>query len=243
MIAVISVIIIAISIALLCIETLPEVKKCQQSRNDFNITSNLNYQSLCFYLNPLSVFVIETICTGWFTMELLMRFISAPNKFQFVKASGNIVDLISILPYILQVTETSSRFGILRIIRVVRVFRIFKLARHFKGLQILAQTFKSSANELAMLSLFMMIGIVLFSSCVYFIEIDSENSDFQSIPGAFWYTLITMTTVSHMNTKNFIFYRLILNPLFQRSVMVTWCPKRPSAKSWVVCVQSLAYSH
>jgi hypothetical protein len=198
-IAIISLVIITVSIALLCIETLPEVKRCLV-RNELNLTTTTNtdnYQSMCFYFNSASLFTIETICTAWFTMELLVRFISAPNKLEFVKAPGNIIDLISILPYILQVTDTSSKFGILRIIRVVRVFRIFKLARHFKGLQILALTFKSSANELCLLGLFMVIGVVLFSSCVYFIEIDTEKSDFQSIPGAFWYTLITMTTVTY----------------------------------------------
>ena len=71
-----------------------------------------------------------------------MRFFSAPNKLFFVKQIGNIIDLFSILPYFMQASETSARFSILRIIRLVRVFRIFKLARHFKGLQILAHTLK-----------------------------------------------------------------------------------------------------
>lgn len=180
-IAITSVIIILISIVLFCVETLPSVKVKQSltpnAKDDF--------------------FIIETICTMWFTIELLMRFISSPNKLVFVKHTGNIIDLFSIIPYFLQTLfAMSSKLDILRIVRLVRVFRVFKLARHFKGLQILAQTFKQSAKELLLLGLFLVIGVILFSSCVYFSELDSPKSDFDSIPHGFWYALITMTTVS-----------------------------------------------
>ena len=107
-----------------------------------------------------------------------------------MKQFGNIIDLLSILPYFMEITETSSKFAILRIIRLVRVFRVFKLARHFKGLQILAHTFKSSANELILLMFFLIIGVILFSSIVYFIEMDHPKSDFNSIPDGFWYAII-----------------------------------------------------
>ena len=43
---------------------------------------------------------------------------------------------------------------------------------------------------------FLIIGVILFSSMVYFVELDHVNSDFGSIPDGFWYAIITMTTVS-----------------------------------------------
>lgn len=98
----------------------------------------------------------------------------------------------------MQASETSEKFAILRIIRLVRVFRIFKLARHFKGLQILAHTLRSSFNELMLLVFFIIIGVILFASMVYFVELDHANSDFNSIPDGFWYAIITMTTVKYL---------------------------------------------
>lgn len=113
--------------------------------------------------------------------------------------NAQIIDLVAIMPYFITVCtsmwadedQASSQAGmslaILRVIRLVRVFRIFKLSRHSKGLQILGRTLRASMRELGLLIFFLCIGILLFSSAVYFAEADIPTSDFQSIPHAFWW--------------------------------------------------------
>ncbi|KAF7661189.1 hypothetical protein LDENG_00267170 [Lucifuga dentata] len=151
-------------------------------------------------------FMVETMCIFWFSFELIMRFASAPSKIQFFKDVMNIIDFSAILPYFVTLgtelvkdndASATTSLAIIRVIRLVRVFRIFKLSRHSKGLQILGQTLKASMRELGLLIFFLLIGVILFSSAIYFAEADHTNTPFISIPHAFWWAVVTMTTVGY----------------------------------------------
>lgn len=152
-------------------------------------------------------FVVETLCICWFSFELLVRLLTCPSKAAFFKNVMNLIDFVAILPYFVALgTELARQRGvgqpamslaILRVIRLVRVFRIFKLSRHSKGLQILGQTLRASMRELGLLIFFLFIGVVLFSSAVYFAEVDRADSNFSSIPESFWWAVVTMTTVGY----------------------------------------------
>ncbi|XP_015915638.1 potassium voltage-gated channel protein Shaker isoform X2 [Parasteatoda tepidariorum] len=215
-IAIISVVVILLSIFIFCLETLPEFKHYKL----FNTTNNMTRVVEDEVPKTTDAFfIIETACIVWFTFELLVRFLACPNKIAFFKDVMNSIDLVAIIPYfitlatvvaeakaqelpIISVNERASNnqamsLAILRVIRLVRVFRIFKLSRHSKGLQILGRTLKASMRELGLLIFFLFIGVILFSSAVYYAEADSERSYFKSIPDAFWWAVVTMTTVGY----------------------------------------------
>uniref|UniRef100_A0A8D0E922 BTB domain-containing protein n=1 Tax=Salvator merianae TaxID=96440 RepID=A0A8D0E922_SALMN len=197
-IAIISVMVILISIVIFCIETLPEF------RDDRDISLPVSFYQ---QLSEDPFFIVETICICWFSFELLVRFMACPSKPAFFKNIMNMIDFVAIIPYFVALgTEFARQRGvgqpamslaILRVIRLVRVFRIFKLSRHSKGLQILGQTLKASMRELGLLIFFLFIGVILFSSAVYFAEADHDDTNFTSIPSAFWWAVVTMTTVGY----------------------------------------------
>ncbi|XP_032581386.1 potassium voltage-gated channel protein Shaker isoform X5 [Drosophila sechellia] len=217
-VAIISVFVILLSIVIFCLETLPEFKHYKV----FNTTTNgtkIEEDEVPDITDPF--FLIETLCIIWFTFELTVRFLACPNKLNFCRDVMNVIDIIAIIPYFITLatvvaeeedtlnlpkapvspqdksSNQAMSLAILRVIRLVRVFRIFKLSRHSKGLQILGRTLKASMRELGLLIFFLFIGVVLFSSAVYFAEAGSENSFFKSIPDAFWWAVVTMTTVGY----------------------------------------------
>ncbi|KAJ7998735.1 hypothetical protein DPEC_G00207960 [Dallia pectoralis] len=204
-IAIVSVLVILISIVIFCLETLPEFR---DDRDPITVAQPVNGTASDID-NPFTdpFFVIETLCIIWFSFELLVRFFACPSKSTFSKNIMNIIDIVAIFPYFITLgTELAEKQGngqqamslaILRVIRLVRVFRIFKLSRHSKGLQILGQTLKASMRELGLLIFFLFIGVILFSSAVYFAEADDPSSSFTSIPDAFWWAVVTMTTVGY----------------------------------------------
>ncbi|VDK62583.1 unnamed protein product [Onchocerca ochengi] len=184
--ALLSIFVISISIISFCLETLPSMKVNPSDVRDWS--------------NPF--FYIELFCIIWFTTELLLRFISCPNKLSFLRSALNIIDFIAIAPFFgnllwMDSTKSSMSFAVLRVLRLVRVFRIFKLSRHSVGLQILGKTFRASIQEFCLLIFFMSIALVLFSSGVYFAEQNEPNTKFTSIPASFWFVLVTMTTVGY----------------------------------------------
>ncbi|KAI7792229.1 potassium voltage-gated channel subfamily A member 5 [Triplophysa rosa] len=208
-IAIVSVIVITISIITFCLETLPEFRDERELAVASRAINGTQERPSLTFSDPF--FIIETTCVIWFTFELFVRFFACPSKSEFSKTVMNIIDIMSIMPYFITLgTELVEQQGqehnngqqamslaILRVIRLVRVFRIFKLSRHSKGLQILGKTLQASMRELGLLIFFLFIGVILFSSAVFFAEADEPESHFSSIPDAFWWAVVTMTTVGY----------------------------------------------
>ncbi|KAK5912124.1 hypothetical protein CesoFtcFv8_002026 [Champsocephalus esox] len=212
-IAIISVMVILISIVSFCLETLPILRNDDDDRSPTKIyypetnTTVISYTST-YFTDPF--FILETLCIIWFSFEFLVRFFACPSKAGFFGNMMNTIDVVAIIPYFItlgtelaekpddgQAGQQAMSLAILRVIRLVRVFRIFKLSRHSKGLQILGQTLKASMRELGLLIFFLFIGVILFSSAVYFAEADEPESQFESIPDAFWWAVVSMTTVGY----------------------------------------------
>ncbi|XP_054615910.1 potassium voltage-gated channel subfamily A member 7 [Dunckerocampus dactyliophorus] len=211
-IAIVSVLVIIISILIFCLETLPEFRNEREQRERFTSIlhpavandSVVNPPTFAPFQDPF--FIVETICICWFSFELIMRFTCSPSKMHFFKDVMNTIDFFAIIPYFVTLgtelakdkgAQPSVSLALIRVIRLVRVFRIFKLSRHSKGLQILGQTLKASLRELALLIFFLFIGVILFSSAVYFAEVDRPDTAFTSIPEAFWWAVVSMTTVGY----------------------------------------------
>lgn len=191
-IAIVSVIVTLVSIVLFCVETLPVYSQADCAEDE-----GVNFA------DPF--FVIETLCTAWFTLEVLIRIVVCPNKVAFIKDFKNLVDITAVIPYYVTLANILASMSCggakssasLAFLRVIRLIRIFKLTKHSAGLQVLLLTFKASVHGLLLFLVAIVVCILLFSSAIYFAELGIPGSQINSIPDGFWWAIITMTTVGY----------------------------------------------
>ncbi|XP_028167162.1 potassium voltage-gated channel protein Shaw-like, partial [Ostrinia furnacalis] len=209
-ISAISVFFICVSVLSFCLKTHPDLRVVYPAT--FNSSEPENTSVLV--LRPwhdngqphVAFFYIELVCNVWFTIELLVRSVVAPNIIEFVKSPVNIIDFIATLSFYMDVVveltvvrQYVDKADILEFISIIKILRLFKLTRHSPGLKILVHTFKASAKELTLLVFFLVLGIVIFASLVYYAEKSQDNPDnqFKSIPLGLWWAIVTMTTVGY----------------------------------------------
>jgi hypothetical protein len=159
--------------------------------------------------------VIELLCILVFTLELGLRFWSCPDKSFFLHQPLNLIDILAVLPFYVEVLvgATASGSAIVRIVRLVRIFRVFKISRYLPWVRVFSNALALSIQPLFMLVLVVLIAMVLFSSVIYYAERGEWSSAagmwmvltdkgpreswFQSIPASFWWCIVTMTTVGY----------------------------------------------
>ncbi|KAG7481542.1 hypothetical protein MATL_G00067690 [Megalops atlanticus] len=160
---------------------------------------------------------VETFCIAFFTVEYLLRLVSTPDLTRFTRSVLNAVDLLAILPLYLQMglecfededsRKDDSDIGavrqvgkvgqVLRIMRLMRIFRILKLARHSTGLRAFGFTLRQCYQQVGCLFLFIAMGIFTFSAMVYTVEHDVHQTNFTSVPHAWWWAAVSISTVGY----------------------------------------------
>ncbi|KAG0044440.1 hypothetical protein BGZ83_010334 [Gryganskiella cystojenkinii] len=165
-------------------------------------------------------FDFETVMVAFFTIEFGARVIAHSDSMKqlkkFLLSPLAIIDILSILPYYIELALTRDttvffRFTILRLFRLLRVFRTFKYSSTIiMTIEVMIVAIKRSMDALSALFFFLITGTMLFSTLLYFAErgewdedrqkfIDANNnpSTFDSIPSAFWFVMVTITTTGY----------------------------------------------
>jgi potassium voltage-gated channel Shab-related subfamily B protein 2 len=135
-----------------CIETLPRFEDDAQAGDVF--------------------YGIELFSLVIFTMEYVLRSICCPHWTSFVVQPLNVVDLVAILPFYLQLMLPMSvdSVQVVRTIRLVRVLRILRLGVKFGRLKIIGSSIAECADMLVVSTAMGALAIVIFSTLIYYAE-------------------------------------------------------------------------
>ncbi|XP_019268589.2 potassium voltage-gated channel subfamily G member 4 [Panthera pardus] len=198
--ACLSILFVATTAVSLCVSTMPDVR-AEEDKGECS--------QKCYY-----IFVVETVCVAWFSLEFCLRFVQARDKCQFFQGPLNIIDILAVSPYYVSLAVSGESQGdgswpgggsylekvglALRVLRALRVLYVMRLARHSLGLQTLGLTVRRCTREFGLLLLFLCVAVTLFSPLVYVAENESGRVlEFTSIPASYWWAIISMTTVGY----------------------------------------------
>ncbi|KAM9848880.1 potassium voltage-gated channel subfamily V member 2-like [Aulostomus maculatus] len=160
---------------------------------------------------------VEIITIVFFTFEYLIRLASTPNITIFLTSGLNFVDMVAVMPYFIQILfeafsdnddvnaqedlRTMARVSkvshVLKVIKLLRIFRILKLARHSTGMRAFGFTLRQCYQQACCILLFIAMGIFTFSALLHSAERETEGSPITSIPYAWWWAAVSISTVGY----------------------------------------------
>jgi voltage-gated potassium channel len=137
---------------------------------------------------------IELVVVGIFIAEYCARLYGAEKQLKHLYNPYNIIDLIAILPSLLQPFIGPGHIGTLKLLRMFRVFRVLRFLRFFETTDFFFG--RISHDMLKILRLCMTIFMIFFvSSGLFYLAEFPKNQMVQNFGDAFYFTVVALTTV------------------------------------------------
>ncbi len=131
-----------------------------------------------------------------FTVEYVLRLLTAGRERRYAFSFFGLVDLLAILPaYLALLLGGTPYLAVLRALRLLRVFRVLKLARYLGEASVLAQALTASRAKITVFLTFVLTAVLVVGAAMYVIE--GPTRGFDSIPTSVYWAIVTLTTVGY----------------------------------------------
>jgi voltage-gated potassium channel len=197
------ILLVMVSLASLALET-------EATRTDSELPQHLRFalgaSAFDFDLRS-AIATVNRVVVGVFAIEFALRFWSegenpahkgVRGRVRFLMQPITIADVLAFFPELLVMWFAPSLAGgWLAGMRALRLFRLFKLARYVPAFAIVgAAVARSWAPLMAALAV-AAAQLYVAAMMLYFIEGDAKPEAFGSITRAFWWAVVTLTTVGY----------------------------------------------
>lgn len=133
-----------------------------------------------------------------FTVEYILRLCIVKRPLRYATSFFGIIDLLSILPAFIGIfVPRGEHLLVVRTLRLLRIFRIFKLTRYLSEATALRDALYVSRHKVAVFITTVLIVVLISSALLHVVESNEGNEDFESMPSAMYWAIITMTTVGY----------------------------------------------
>ncbi len=107
-----------------------------------------------------------------------------------------IIDFLAVFPFYVAIFLPLDP-RVVNLFRMFRLFRIFKLLRYFGSFDVIVTVLKKNRDYLVAIFCILIGFLIFISYTIYIFEADMQPEKFADIDNAFWWAVITLTTVGY----------------------------------------------
>ncbi|KAJ6652758.1 hypothetical protein lerEdw1_010906 [Lerista edwardsae] len=173
---------------------------------DHNSTTFYHHIEYTFYQDYGYLLYLELLCILWFAFEFAARLTFCPDKKKFLRNPLNVADFVTLFPIFIELSAGRHNHNtpglvfwldLFRVLYILKLLKIFRLVETPLMLRVLPHTFRAILREIMMLLMVVAIEVLFFGALCYFAEILEAETFFSSIISAFWWAVVTLTTVGY----------------------------------------------
>lgn len=131
---------------------------------------------------------LNTVILWIFVLEYLLRLWCAENRLHYIVSVYSVIDLMTVVPFVIGVVDVGF-------IRIFRWFRILRLIRFLENKKIWGNISSSDAPILVRILFTLFSIIFIYSGLIYQVEHPVNPQEFNTFLDAFYFSVVTMTTV------------------------------------------------
>ena len=144
----------------------------------------------------LIIFTVEYALRIWTANLLYPGLHPIRARIRYITSPMAIIDLISILPFLVPVLHTYNLIGV-RVFRLVRLLRVFKLNRYSEALAAIGDVLRRKSQQMIASVFFVFMILILASLLIYYAEHDAQPDQFENAFSGLWWAVATLTTVGY----------------------------------------------
>ena len=142
----------------------------------------------------MPIFIVEYVLR-LYASGSLDKYKGLGGKFKYAITPYAMIDLLSILPYLLVNMGFNSSF--IRSLRLLRIFRLLRVRKYAIFIQSMKKIFSNIKEQLIVLLFFTVIIIIILSFIIYHVEHEAQPEVFSNMFQTMWWSVATLTTVGY----------------------------------------------